>query len=186
MVNTKSKFNVRLLKADEPGSDLYNLYQLHSMMTSMYVKAMERGGESEFKNTWNTATDKAIEQVGCLHTLWRESYELNKNKVVDRGRCEVLYKRAQTLALRMAVLDLRLNDWVPLERTVMFMAKMEQAILGYAMRAIRKEITLQQDFAEVKLLILDRMKQLRQIATESLDRKTWINVRYAEPVSLAT
>ncbi|MCX6116714.1 MAG: hypothetical protein NT027_04175 [Proteobacteria bacterium] len=174
---------VRLADASSVGAELYNYFQLATMVSSLYVKASERRGEEDWKGAWSISCDAAINQMGLIHECWDKAGYDKSPKSSDTNASPLLL-RSMTLVNRLLILERFLNEWTPIERWAIVLSKIEAQVNTFAHRLAKTETVLAEQVDKMGQLTMVRRRMLNEIAKKSVTTKQRIQKAYAVPVSL--
>lgn len=171
---------IRLAGPGVQGAEVFNYYQLISLISSLYVKAMDRHDEDVYAGAWDTCSVTTLEQIGIAHQCWG---------LVQASTCPpkeniLLIKRTLTVVHRLLTLDEKLTEWTALSRWTRILLLME-----HEMKKLGQSIAIQNPAISEQLESMNhgyqaRIALLMEMHASAMKEEQALNQNYAEPVAL--
>ncbi len=122
---------IRLAVVGTPAPEVFNFYQVVSVMLSLYFKAGDRQEIKENKVAWDDATNSLLTQVGNAFTLLDYAQSSARDQIPLQPN-PVLTARIGRLALRMIACEEQLNVWTPHARWARILLMLENKVKNIA------------------------------------------------------
>lgn len=174
---------VRLAPQATPGAEMYNYYQLVSLLSSLYVKSLDRGDDEDCASAWDACALSILEQIGLAHVCW-DQVQAQVATGLPLPVNVAVVKRTFTIAKRMVILERHLTEWTPALRWSRMLEAMERSILKVGMRVGDHHVELKQQLQAMIPLVSARQTLLKKIQKAALEEGKHLMLHFAEPVSL--
>jgi hypothetical protein len=176
---------VRLAKAGVRGAELYNFYQLTSLMASFYVKATECEDFAETKRQWDECSGLVVEQVGMAYEWWNHvETSRDSSLTTDDAAIHRLLRRSADLTNRCLIAEKYLNEWEFAERWCSFAALMERAALNLVRKLSLRYPSMRNTSGEFESGIKRRLDIISGLEAHWAAEAFEIQNSYREPVAL--
>lgn len=174
---------IRLGGPGMPGAEVYNYYQLISLLSGLYVKALDRRDEETFSGAWNTCSISILEQVGMAHECWGQIQAQAAASVLQPENI-TLIKRTLTVVKRLSLIDDQLNEWVLLSRWARVLMHVEKQLKTLGQKIVLQNPFLKNSIDAMQTSFDARSALLNEVKTVAEKDERSLNQNYAEPVAL--
>lgn len=174
---------IRLAGPGFAGAEVFNYYQIISVLSSLYVKALDRHDEGTYAGAWDTCFTSILEQIGIAHQCW-EIVQAQAGTVPVAHQNIKLIQRTQTMARRLLTLDEHLTEWVSLERWSKLLMLAEKQLRRLGHEVSRQNPLLKGQLEGMNDAYAARLGLLGEICSVALKETLSLNQNYAEPVAL--
>lgn len=106
---------LRLAVADTPAPDVFNFYQIVTLLSGLYIKVNEREDIAAYREVWNAASDSLVGQIGDIYNWWHAAQKAvaSGSHVPDDQK---FVERSARLANRIVLIEKNLSLWEPASR----------------------------------------------------------------------
>ncbi|MCX6127007.1 MAG: hypothetical protein NTV34_19960 [Proteobacteria bacterium] len=174
---------VRLADASTSGAEIYNYYQLVSMLSSFYVKALDRKDEPAFASLWDDCAASILEQIGSAHNCW-EKVQKEVASGIPLPIHEPIVKRTLTLVKRFYILERQLTDWTPLGRWARVLLLVEAQMMRINTQIALNDPFLREPLAAMSHGFTLRLICLRKMEGQIIKENAALESQFAEVVVL--
>lgn len=174
---------VRLGGLGMTGADVYNFYQLISMLSGLYVKALDRRDDAAFSGAWDTCSVSILEQVGLAHSCWGKLQAQAQAAGVS-PEDPALIKRTLTLVNRFSTIDEQLTEWASLSRWTKVLQQAERQLKTLSVRIAKQNPFLTEQIDTMRSSFDARCALLSEVCSLAVKDEQSLNQNYAEPVAL--
>lgn len=165
------------------GADVYNFYQLISILSGFYVKALDRRDDDAFSGAWDTCSVSIIEQVGLAHACWGK-LQTEAQAAGVRPEDTALIKRTLSIVKRFSTIDEQLTEWASLSRWTRVLLRAERQLRTLSERIAVQNPFLKEQIGAMRSAFDARCALLTEVSTLAVKEEQSLNQNYAEPVAL--
>ena len=174
---------VRLGGPGMTGADVYNFYQLISILSGLYVKALDRRDDGAFSGAWDTCSISILEQVGLAHSCWGRLQAQAQTSGLS-PEDTVLIRRTLTVVQRFSTIDEHLTEWASLSRWTRVLLLAEKQLKTLSIRIAKQNPFLKEQIDAMRSSFDARCALLSEVCVLAVKEEQYLNQNYAEPVAL--
>lgn len=174
---------VRLAVPGTPCREVFNFYQIISLLSGLYIKAAELEGVSDYQLAWNFASESLLLQVGDSYDLWQAAQK-GSGEGVPLPEDESLVKRTERLAHRIISFEDNLSMWSPVSRWARVMSLIERKLLILAEQIAAHNPYVTEKIQEMAIVITKRHQSMAMIEASALREEKSLRNNFALPVAL--
>lgn len=173
---------IRLGGPGMPGAEVYNYYQLISILSGLYVKALDRRDEEALAGAWEACSMSILEQVGAAHSCWTRLQASAASGLAPENL--KLIKRTLTLVHRLTTIDENLTEWTGVARWARVMLAVEKQLKKLGCDVVRQNPYLKENIDGMNSSIDGRCALLTEVRSKAIQEEQSLTQNYAEPIAL--
>lgn len=174
---------VRLAASGTPCREVFNFYQIISLLSGLYIKAAELEGVTDYRLAWDFASESLLTQVGDSYDLWQIAQKGSSDGIPIPDD-EALIKRTERLALRIVAFEENLSMWSPVSRWGRVMGLIERKLLILAEQIAAHNPYVTEKVREMAVIINKRQESMAIIEASALREDSSLRQNFAVPVAL--
>ena len=113
MLKTPPK--VRLAGPESPAPEVFNFYQITSLLSGLYIKAADREEIDGYKKALEFGSDLLLRQIGELYDLWHLALKHAGESIPVPADVDLI-ARLRRFANRIVAIEEQLTLWTPASR----------------------------------------------------------------------
>ncbi len=174
---------VRLASAGMPASEVFNFYQIMTLLSGLYIKGAQRQNAQTFKHSWDAASDSLVNQVGDAYDVWMATQKTLKDGL-PVGENKNLMTRTARLAMRLVICENHLNIWCPAMRWGRIMALIERRVMVLAEQLAEHHPYIADKLSHMREEIRRRESSMLTVEATATKESRDLNSQYAIPVAM--
>jgi hypothetical protein len=174
---------VRLALPGSESPEVFNFYQIVSLLSGLYLKGSKREDVDHYRMAWEFASDSLLLQIGDAYDLWTSVLKSQKDGLpvpLDQG----LVSRSERLARRIVAFEEHLTMWSPVSRWARILARVEGRLLFFAEQVSEHNPYISDKLAKMCKEIERRQAAMLGVYQSASHEEKLINNSYATPVQL--
>jgi hypothetical protein len=174
---------IRLASAGTAASEVFNFYQIITLLSGLYIKGAQRQSAQTYKLSWDEASDSLVNQVGHAYDVWMATQKTLRDGL-PISENQSLISRTARLAMRIVACESHLNMWCPAMRWGRIMALIERRILRLADELADHHPYVADKLAQMGEEIRRRENSMVGIESAAAKEARDLNSQYAIPVAM--
>jgi hypothetical protein len=174
---------VRLAVPGSEAPEVFNFYQIISLISGLYLKGSEHEDVAQYKKSLDFCGESLLTQVGEAYDLLGLAMKSQKEGLpvpVD----SLLLARTERFAKRMIVLDENLTMWTPVSRWARVLLLLERKLLRLAKQLSAHNPYVGEKIADMCVVIKKRSDAMEDVLKSALMEEQTLNGSFAVPVAL--
>jgi hypothetical protein len=173
---------VRLASPGTPAAEVFNVYQIVTLLSGLYIKGAQRQSAKTSKQSWDDASDSLLGQVGDAYDIWVTAQQRVKDGLLVAENQPLITKTAR-LAHRVVRVESYLNFWSAAVRWGRIMALIERQLLVIVDQLAEHHPYAKAKIAVMRAEIVWRQQSMRSVETAASKEAQELNQQYAVPVA---
>jgi hypothetical protein len=174
---------VRLAVAGTPAPEVFNFYQIVSLLSGLYIKVNEREDVATYKAVWSSASDSLLGQIGDIYNLWHAAQK-SAAEGIPLPDDQRLVDRASRFAHRLVAIEERLSIWEPASRWARVICMIETKLDRLAGQIAEHNPYVAEEIKTLMTEGFKRRSSVVMIQDQATGEEIDINSNFAIPVAL--
>ena len=174
---------VRLAVAGTPAPEVFNFYQIVSLLSGLYIKVNEREDVDKYKAIWTAASDSLLGQIGDIYNLWHAAQK-SAAEGIPVPEDVNLIKRSARLAIRIVAIEEGMSLWEPASRWARVICMIEVKLERLARQIAEHNPYLAESLKDLMADGFKRRSSIVTIQDHATQEENELNNSFAIPVAL--